>query len=101
MLDSSYEAYDFEYLTVTNGAAVGPAAAKLIPASGAAADALRITVEGPQIRYREEGSPTTTDGHLRHDGSEIQLFGRGAQACKFIATGADVKLSITFYRRKR
>jgi hypothetical protein len=101
--DEYYEPYDHEALTVTNGAAVGLTALKGAPAGAAAADAIKITVEGGPLRYREDGpDPDATTGALRQIGDVFPIYGRGISFFKAIATTATAAvLQVTYSRRRR
>ena len=65
LLPSGVDAFAYEAVSVTSGAAVGVTAATMFPASQAPARALACTVETQTVRYRMDGTnPTTAEGHL-------------------------------------
>lgn len=67
---------------ITVNTATGFTAAKILPATGAFAgryaDAVLLTVETDQIRYRFSGTPTSTVGHLVEVGDMIFIEGADA-----------------------
>lgn len=96
------EAFAFEALTVTNGAAVGPTAATTKTTGKNLARAV-FTVEAGSVRYRYDGTaPTTSVGHLVTitAGNTVSIVVEGPQSVRnmlFIATTAtNATVSVTY-----
>ncbi len=94
-------AYDFEALTVTNGAAVGLTSSKLSPSNGPLPVDVFITVEDTDVRFRLDGtSPTTTEGHkLTTTPSGMTVTGYdNLKRLKFIGISGTADVKVTYER---
>lgn len=88
LLLADTNAYDFEAISVTNGAAIGFTASKLSPSNGPKPKSVFITVEDNDIRFRVDGSdPTTTEGHKLTTGSAGMTITGEENIRKFKAIG--------------
>lgn len=82
-------AYDYESITVADSA-IGLTAAKINPGNGTLPEAVLITFETAQVRYRVDGvAPTSGEGHLGETGDAITVKTQhDIQKFKAIRTGA-------------
>lgn len=92
-------AYDYESVTVA-ATAIGFTASKIASGSNSA-DAVKVTVETAQIRYRYDGTnPTAAEGHPAEPGDAFWVCGTAVSAFKAIRTGGTSGvLKATFHRR--
>ena len=62
------------------------------------AEGVLITVEGDQIRWRDDGTdPTDTEGHLANPGSTIELDGRNrVEKFRAIRVTTDATLRVSY-----
>jgi len=92
-------AYDYEQLTVSTGVQV-LTPSKYAEVNGGATDAF-ITLNGGNIRYRyDNGTPSSTVGHVLLDGGILVLKGQNQMSqFKCIQTGsASSEISVSYER---
>lgn len=97
---SGYEAYAFESISVTSGAAVGGTVATYQPTGAAPVRGAMVTCDTANVRYRMDGgSPTTTVGHqLPTSGWTLILGTNNVRNLKFIAESTTATVRVTYLR---
>lgn len=82
------ETYDFESVTVA-GTAIGFTTGKLAPSNSNLPSRAVCTLETAQVRYRLEGTPTASVGHLLEVGETLIISSlKDLKAFKAIRTGS-------------
>jgi hypothetical protein len=84
----STNAYDYEAINATSGAAIGFSSSKTAPTNGPRPTSVFITVEDNDIRFRVDGTdPTTTEGHKLTTASSGMTITGADNIRKFKAIG--------------
>ena len=94
-------AYDFEKLTVTNGAVITPTLSKLTAANKQPCVRAWITVEDADLRYTvHKADPSATSGHRGYQDGTIKIQGaKNIAALRMIAiTATNATVYITYER---
>lgn len=94
------DAFGYEALAPTSGAAIGFTAATIVPTNAPSAKAAVCTTETASIRYRYDGTdPTTAEGHLVAAPGTFTLYGiNNIRRLKMIAASTTAAVKCTYLR---
>lgn len=90
----------FDQSTPVAGAQMGLSVSGLtsLTVPGTATTAL-IQIEGPNVRWRDDGpSPTTTVGFLLYGGGAPQVFAGNLAAASFIGVSGSPTMNVLYYK---
>ena len=84
----------YESITVTNAAAIGFTLATYTGKRGCF-----VTLETTDIRFRYDGTdPTVAEGHIMYVGTSLHFLSANVLSrIKFISTGANATLRVSYY----
>jgi hypothetical protein len=57
-----------------------------------------ITVSGSSVRYRMQGTVTSSSGHLIADGGNIEVFRDDLSRIEFVASSGSADVFVTYFR---